>query len=274
VAGQLAALASEAATGALRVSGDPGGTIYLRGGQLAFAESAAVPDLGARLVNSRRLLPDQWSRADRDSEPDGCPGEVLLRRGLLDAIEWEMLIRSAVLDALVALALQEAAGSPAAPAVFTLGQARCAGPALRLDARTAWAFARQEAGRLARHAIGPGTRLTLTPVLPRAWPALGRHALAVLAQAGGQATIRQLAWRNGLALYPVMDWTAQLIHDGICAVSPSAAGIPPGHEDMPARWAPPDPELLARVLAGLRQLDTSTARELHGRPDTRAGTTE
>ena len=64
-------LARRGASGALEVSGDPGGAIYLSDGCLAFAESAAVPDLGSRLVNSRRLLVDQWGRADQDSQPGG-----------------------------------------------------------------------------------------------------------------------------------------------------------------------------------------------------------
>jgi hypothetical protein len=31
----------------MRIGGDLGGTIYLSGGHLAFAESAAAPDLGS-----------------------------------------------------------------------------------------------------------------------------------------------------------------------------------------------------------------------------------
>jgi hypothetical protein len=82
VAGELAALAAQGASGALEITGDPGGTIYL-----TFAESATVPDLGARLVNSRRILVDQWSRAHQDSQPDGCAGDLLIDRGLIDPRE-------------------------------------------------------------------------------------------------------------------------------------------------------------------------------------------
>jgi hypothetical protein len=76
VAAALAALAAQGASGALEISGDPGGTSYLTEGYLTFAESAAVPDLGSRLVNSRRVLVDQWSQADQDSQPDGCAGDL------------------------------------------------------------------------------------------------------------------------------------------------------------------------------------------------------
>jgi hypothetical protein len=102
VAGELAA---QGASGALEISGDPGGTSYLTEGYLTFAESAAVPDLGSRLVNSRRVLVDQWSRADQDSQPDGCAGDLLIDRGLIDPREWQTVLRSAALDALLSLAI-------------------------------------------------------------------------------------------------------------------------------------------------------------------------
>jgi hypothetical protein len=80
MAGELDTLARQGASGAPAITGDRGGTIYLQEGCLAFAESAAVADLGSRLVNSRRLGVDQWSQAQRDSQPDGCAGEALAGR--------------------------------------------------------------------------------------------------------------------------------------------------------------------------------------------------
>ncbi len=248
VAGRLAVLADHRACGALEITGDPGGTIYLQDGYLAFAESPAAPDLGSRLVNSRRVLVDQWRRADQDSQPDGCAGDVLLRRGLIDAAEWQALIRSAALDALLALALAGGSGvppaAPAARASFIHGQARCAGSVLRMDAAAAWAHARQEAERLAGRGVLPDAR-------PQ-WCGPGRDRLvfsrpatAVLRQFDGRATVRELAWRNGLALYGVMDWVVHLIHDGVCVITPQDADI---------RWSPPDPDVLRDALAALRQL--------------------
>jgi len=63
VAGELAESAQRDA-GVPQISGDPGGTIYLSEGYLDFAESAAVPDLGSGVVDSRRPGAEQWSRAD------------------------------------------------------------------------------------------------------------------------------------------------------------------------------------------------------------------
>jgi hypothetical protein len=192
------------------------------------------------------------------------------------------------LDALVALAMQLAAG-PAAGTWFTPRQARCAGSAPRMEAGPTWAYAWQEAGRLAGYGVVPDARLRLCgPV--RAWPASGCEAPAVLGQFSGHAAVRDLAWRNGLALYAVMDWAARLIQDGVCTLSdppgtpvPDGGTPPPGPAGHPAaahgqapplphrtagnapggagipqsadlRWTPPDPDLLRRLLAGLKRL--------------------
>ena len=64
VAGELAESAQRGASGVSQIGGDPGGTIYLSEGYLDFAESAAVPDLGSGVVDSRRPGAEQWSRAD------------------------------------------------------------------------------------------------------------------------------------------------------------------------------------------------------------------
>ena len=263
LAGRLARLARRGASGALHITGDPGGTVYLADGYLTFAESPVVPDLGSRLVNSRRVLVDQWSRADQDSQPGGCAGDLLLRRGLIDAAEWQALIRSAALDALLALALSEdppagnrAAGNhdagnhdagnrgPAWGTSFTRGQASRAGSALRLETEPAWAHARAEAARLAGYGVLPAARPRLHgPGRDRL--VFSRQATTVLRQFDGRTTVRDLAWRNGLALYGVMDWVAHLIEDGVCVVSPPDADI---------RWSPPDPGLLREALAALRQM--------------------
>ena len=269
LAGELAALAQQRASGALRVRGDPGGVIYLSQGWLAFAESAVVPDLGSRLVNSRRLLPDQWRRAELDSEPGARPGDLLVRRGLLDAAEWEVVLRSATLDALLVLAVQLAAGPPAAGTSFTPG--RGAGLPPGLAAGPAWAYAKKEAGRLAGHAVVPEAR----PRLCGPGRAVaGNASAAVLAQMDGRTTIRELAWRNGLALYAVMDWIAALAGDGVCAIAeppdPAGAQVPGQGQDRlllprrrpgiqapagPGKCTPPEPGVLGRLLAALRKLE-------------------
>jgi hypothetical protein len=252
VADRLTELARQEASGVLQVDGDPGGTIYLSDGRLAFAESEIVPDLGARLVNSRRLAVDQWRRAQYDSQPDGSAGDLLLRRGLLDAAEWQTLVRSAALDALLALASQLVRARAAACTCFVPHRAlRCPGPGLGLDTGAAWEHAWQEAVRLAGYDVGPDARLRLRG---RSRLVFGREANAVLGQMDGRATIRELAWRNGLALFAMMDWAARLVQDGVCAItSPEYAAV--REQNAAVQWTQPDLSLLGRVLTRLRQLD-------------------
>lgn len=79
----------------------------------------------------------------------------------------------------------------------------------------------------------------------------GRPVSAVLGQIDGRATVQELAWRNGLALYGVMDWVARMIQDGLCTIA-----RPPSARSAVLRpWVPPDPQMMRRVLAGLRRLD-------------------
>jgi hypothetical protein len=144
-----------------------------------------------------------------------------------------------------------------------------------MDARSAWAYARAEAWRLAGQAIGPETRPQLADP-GREQLMSGRSAPVVLGQLDGRATLRELAWRNGLALSGVMDWAARMIQDGVCTVAgtPERARHRAAHERGPllaarpaggltasapdlgvSRWVPPDQRVMRRVLAGLRRLD-------------------
>jgi hypothetical protein len=175
-----------------------------------------VPDLGCRLVNSRRLRVDQWHVAQRDSHPGGSAGDLLLRRGLLDETEWYALVRSAALDALLALASQMIRARAAAGTSFVPHQAPSNGPVLGMDIGPAWDHAWHEAVRLAGYDVAPDARLRLRG---RSRLAVGREAAAVLGQMDGRATIRELAWRNGLALFAMMDWAVRLIQDGVCAIT-------------------------------------------------------
>jgi len=210
-----------------------------------------VPDLGSRLVNSRRLRVDQWHRALRDSHPGWSAGDMLLRRGLLDETEWHALVRSAALDALLALASQMIRARAAAATSFVPYQAPRDGSVLGMDIGPAWDHAWREAVRLAGYDVAPDARLRLRG---RSRLVFGREAAAVLGQMDGRATIRELAWRNGLALFALMDWAVRLIQDGVCAITrPEYAAV--RQQNAAFQWTQPDLSLLGRVLTKLRQLD-------------------
>ena len=103
IVGKLTELGHRGASAAVEISGQPGGIVYLSNGRLAFAESPAVPDLGTRLVRSRRLAPDVWDQIARDSRPDGAVGAALVGRAHVTPAELQRLLQSIALDALLAL---------------------------------------------------------------------------------------------------------------------------------------------------------------------------
>lgn len=79
----LPALADAGCTGALRVTGRPGGVLYLVAGRIAYAESPACPGLGERLVRSGRLSARAWHEAVEEGRRDCRVGVVLVRDGHL-----------------------------------------------------------------------------------------------------------------------------------------------------------------------------------------------
>ena len=176
---------------------------------------------------------------------------MLLRRGLLDEIEWHALIRSAALDALLALASQMIRARAAAGISFVPYRAPTNGSILGMDIGRAWDHAWQEAVRLAGYDVAPDARLRLRG---RSRLVFGREAAAVLGQMDGRATIRELAWRNGLALFAMMDWAVRLIQDGVCAITSPEYAVA-RQQNASVQWTQPDLSLLSRVLTKLRQLD-------------------
>jgi hypothetical protein len=169
---------------------------------------------------------------------------MLLRRGLLDEIEWHALVRSAALDALLALASQMIRARAAAGISFVPYRAPTNGSILGMDIGRAWDNAWHEA-------VAPDARLRLRG---RSRLVFGREAAAVLRQMDGRATIRDLAWRNGLALFAMMDWAVRLIQDGVCAITSPEYAVA-RQQNAAVQWTQPDLSLLSRVLTKLRQLD-------------------
>ena len=176
---------------------------------------------------------------------------MLLRCGLLDEIEWHALVRSAALDALLALASQMIRARAAAGTSFVPYQAPRDGSVLGMDIGRAWDHAWHEAVRLAGYHVAPEARLRLRG---RSRLAFGREAATVLGQMDGRATIRELAWRNGLALFAMMDWAVRLIQDGVCAITSPEYAVA-RQQNAVVQWTQPDLSLLSRVLTKLRQLD-------------------
>lgn len=263
IASQLAALARSGASGALKVTGHPGGVIHLAHGYLVFAESRIIPDIGSRLVNSGQLPARTWSDLLEASDPVGCEGCLLLRRGLVTAAEMKNLLMSVTVDALLAMVLQTVGGPPARIS-FKFQPPHCAGSVLCMDTGSTWAYAVRAGERLARHEIRYQARPRLCHP-GRPWPAASPAEVAAAGQIDGRVTVRDLAWRNGLALHDTVEWIARLIEQDLCAITTSAASPTSHPQPRPERrgaqpqWATPSMDVLRHVLAGLKQLNVSSA---------------
>ncbi len=260
IARQLAALAWSGASGALKVTGHPGGVIYLADGYLAFAESRIVPDIGCRVVNSGQLPARHWRDLLEAGELVGCEACLLLRRGLITAAEMKNLLLSVALDALVAMAVQTGGGPP--PRIsFTSQPPHCAASVLRMDTEFTWTYAVRAQARLARQEVRYQARPRLSHP-GRAWPAASLAEMTVAGQIDGRHTVRDLAWRNGLALHDTVEWITRLIEQGLCTIAASPASHPQPRSDRQGaqpRWATPNMDVLRQVLKGLKQLNVTSA---------------
>ena len=225
IADELAMLAQQRASGALEISGNPGGAVFLSGGYLAFAESPAVPDLRSRLIRSQRLTADQWNQVIESDQAQGGVGALLVSRGIMTWGELRDLLRSMALDALIALVVSLSAEPPAASVRFWPRRSHWVGSLLRLDIRSVWADAEQKAEPLARYNIQAESHPRLCD-LSRSWAVLKPELWALAWQIDGRATVRDLAWRNGFALGDSMEWVGALIQAGLCTVAPPVVGAP------------------------------------------------
>jgi hypothetical protein len=104
----LAELGEAGDTGALHIGGAPGGSLYLVTGRLTYAESAACPDIGERLVTSGRVSAAAWQRAWTLGAPGGRVGLLLIRHGHIGQNELARRVVAAVCDATHALLRSEA----------------------------------------------------------------------------------------------------------------------------------------------------------------------
>jgi hypothetical protein len=84
------------ATGALRVLGPPGGTLFLVDGRITHAECPLANGLGDLLTGADRVAPDAWSAAVAAGGADHRVGDVLVERGAVTGAELEVLARTAL----------------------------------------------------------------------------------------------------------------------------------------------------------------------------------
>ncbi|WP_157433145.1 hypothetical protein [Actinomadura rifamycini] len=233
-------------TGTLRVDGSPGGTVAMRGGLVVAAATPAAPGPEPLLLRSGRISEDDWTAAFTAGAPRGRLGDELVRRGLLGAAGLQVVTRTALVDAVFAMALggvrtctavpDGSAGTGGAPLLS-------AEPGLPADR-----VAREVRRRLAAlEAWSPVPRTA--PLSARSRPratAAARHApagggrRAVLDHADGRRTPRDIAFALGRGLFSVLADLATLYEDGLVEEA-RPDGPAPAPPPVPApRPVPPD----------------------------------
>jgi hypothetical protein len=96
--------AKDGLTGVLQVIGDPGGTIFLSGGEVIGIKTPGAPSLEVIALRSGRVAEDAWEAAFAAAAAGSTMTAELTGRGLLGAGELEALLRMSVADALFVLA--------------------------------------------------------------------------------------------------------------------------------------------------------------------------
>ena len=251
----------------MEIEGQPSGIVYLRHGRLAFAESPAVPDLGTRLIRSRRLPPGVWDQIARDHHADGAVGAALVGRALITRAELQRLLRSITFDSLLALTAPFAGECWVTGIRLAPQRSHWAQTVLAMDVASVRRYLEHMTQQLAWYDVTPRCRPQWSALShPEALVNSGQRAIASLID--GRTTVRDLAWRAGLSLHETMESVGQLVHAGTCTLpAPHAvpgpsprAGLPRRAELTEARATsqvratPLELGLLQRVRQGLERM--------------------
>ncbi|WP_225839977.1 MarR family transcriptional regulator [Streptomyces sp. NK08204] len=213
-----------AVTGAVRVSGRPGGCFHLRNGHVVAVESPGAPGPEALLLRSGRVSAEQWDVLLGEPGAGRWPEEGLVAHGYAGAAQLRVVRMMALQDAVFAVV---------------------AGRVERVEPLTEWslpptAVAVGEAPlRLLQEATRKLTALAALPcpVLPdreRPVPAPGTDPdderlppvrRELLTRANGRRTARDLAFLTGRSVYPTTVELARMLADGLltCLDSTTAA---------------------------------------------------
>ena len=267
IAAELGALVKSRASGALHVAGDATGVIYLDRGYIRFAESSRVPDIGSRLIGSRRLTASRWARLlGEDPSPEQF-GDLLVEQGLIARDDLRSMLSSAIVDAFVDLTVP-GAGEPIAESTwFAPRERHWAGSVQGLDIESALAQLAARSDVLRAHRdVPPGTRPRLSD-LRRSSAIVTGDQWTVASKVDGDTTIRDLAWRHGLALYDTLVWVRELAKAGMCTLTAPAEPDPPNKGISAVSQGP---SAAAAPALPRRQRGAT----LRGKPMTLAGTSD
>jgi hypothetical protein len=219
----LMACAASGTSGAVAVTGDPGGTIHLAGGLVTAVETAGAPSPEVLLLRSGRLSESSWDEAFAAAATVGRPVSAeLIGRALIGAGELEALLLTALADAMFVLAsgtVEECQAEPG-PSDTVLPLEPGADPERLLTE------ASRRIGLLALLPLPGGyrrDRLTAAPGATQPGTSLGPGHDEILALADGRRTPRDLAFALGRGVYATVLQLAPMYSGGLLVTASSAA---------------------------------------------------
>ena len=237
LAALLALLHADRFTGAVVVSGNPGGSFHLNEGLVIGIRTPAAPTAETLLLKSRRLTEQDWAAARDESHRDGGMARALATRTDIGLAQLELTCVAAIFDAAFAMALSPAEAwhliEVAQPPDLVVA------PGIE-PARLTEETARRTAV-LAAH-WRPVSRLTEARIRPSAMPAspLNERYRDILLAATGRRTPRDISFALGRGLYSVLlDLTR--MHARKLIQWEAAAGPRPVPSVAARKAAPPPP---------------------------------
>ena len=241
----LAKLLAEDFTGAVAVSGTPGGTIHLRRGLVVAVDTPNAPSVETLLLRSGRIDEESWADAisyQAAVAPDDGGGlnSVLTELRLIGHGELEAICVAAVYDAAFAMALSPAEGwtvhkDAVPPELMSLPGESPRKLADETSRRIA-ALSRSwdSLAELAAARCRPATRID--PGL------LSARQQAVLLAANGRRTPRDIAFFLGCGVFPAMLDVTRLRARGLVQWEAPRPTVPPStaRRAVPAERKPDD----------------------------------
>jgi hypothetical protein len=210
--GWLARAVAERVTGALRVSGSPGGVLQFRDGLVVVAESSGAPGLQALLIRTGRVSDEDWAR---DGGADHAAAAE--RIGAAHRQVLQLMANQDMLFAMLAGSIDSCV-LELDPSVPDVGQGQDA--TALLDA----AFRKLDALALLPRAILPHRERLIAPVADDDDGASRSEALGVrtsglreviLGYADGRRTARDIAFVSGRSLYAVTVEMSRMLAEGL-----------------------------------------------------------
>jgi hypothetical protein len=223
------ACAASGTSGALRITGDPGGTIHLADGLVTAVETVGTPGPEVLLLRSHRVTESGWDAAFAAAVTRGRPlSAELIAREMVGAGELEALLRSAMADAIFVLASGTADEYRAEPGSSDGG--------LMLEPGAEAAGLLAEAARrievlasMPFPAADSRARLAAVPGAMRPDVQLGAEQDEILALADGRRTARDLAFALGRGVYATTLQLAEMHAAGLLAAASAPTAFRSAH---------------------------------------------